>query len=104
MRYYGWVITRDWITEGQDVDVVGPRDIPEDLLVRLRNGEGDRFQMYDDDGELYYEGRIVWAAEDYAPGLGHVEEGFEPLYDFGMPNAGCVDIRYYELEKGWVRL
>lgn len=43
------------------------------------------FKMYDDDGELYYSG--------YSKPLTEVD-GFEPLDDFGMPNAGCTDIKY----------
>lgn len=55
----------------------------------LKAGKGEKFKMYDDDGELYYEGRIV--GEDY--------HQLEPLDDFGMGNAGCTDIRYKN-EKG----
>jgi|TARA_R100001530_G_scaffold110783_3_gene78010 hypothetical protein len=38
--------------------------------------------MFDDDGVLYYAG-LIWG--DY--------DGFEPLDDFGMPNAGCTEIQ-----------
>ena len=41
-----------------------------------------RFSMYDDDDNCYYEGMIYG---DY--------DGFEPLDDFGMPNAGCTYIK-----------
>ena len=44
---------------------------------------GVTFQMFDDDMNLYYEGKIVG---DYT--------GFEPLDDFGIPNAGCTSIWY----------
>jgi hypothetical protein len=50
--------------------------------------KGRAFAMYDDDGELYYRGRIWTAAE---PGT---EADFGPLDDFGTPNAGCTEIRY----------
>lgn len=53
--------------------------------VTLLDGETERFRLLDDDGNVYYEGRI---AGDY--------EGFEPLYDFGMPNAGAVSIQYFK--------
>jgi hypothetical protein len=46
------------------------------------------FKMFDDDGELYYEGRSK-------------EIGFEPLDDFGMPNAGCTYIQYKNKEGVW---
>ena len=41
-----------------------------------------RFSMYDDDDNCYYEGMIYG---DYL--------GFEPLWDFGTPNAGCTYIK-----------
>jgi hypothetical protein len=44
----------------------------------------NRFRMYDDDGELYYEGIATF------------DSSFQPLDDYGMPNAGCTEIRYYE--------
>ena len=50
-----------------------------------------QFQMFDDDGNLYYEGRI-WCA----PGEEDGEALFSPLDDFGMPNAGCTEIHYLE--------
>jgi len=43
--------------------------------------KGVKFQMFDDDMNLYYEGKIIG---NYS--------GFEPLDDFGMPNAGCTSI------------
>lgn len=47
----------------------------------------ERFRLYDDDGNLYYEGR----SDD--------SSSFDPLDDYGMPNAGAVDIRYLENGK-----
>lgn len=41
--------------------------------------------MYDDDGELYYEGRAS-------------SQSFEALDCFGMPNAGATEIRFYNKE------
>jgi hypothetical protein len=66
-----------------DVSITGPGNpnIDPNLEQKLINGEGDEFKLYDDDGELYYVGRIVG---DF--------EGFEPLDDFGTPNAGCTRI------------
>ena len=51
--------------------------------------------MLDDDGEVYYEGKIAWAA-DYKNG-----SGFEPLEDFGHGNAGCTEIRYKDTDGEW---
>jgi hypothetical protein len=74
---YNWIITDDYIDNGIEVGVTGPRN-------KSRNTENEgEFRMLDDDGELYYRGKI-WG--DY--------DGFEPLDDFGMPNAGCTTIEY----------
>jgi hypothetical protein len=54
---------------------------------RLHNPEikdnRQHFVMKDDDGIAYYEGDIYG---EY--------DGFEPLDDFGEPNAGCTSIFY----------
>jgi hypothetical protein len=53
-----------------------------------------KFKMYDDDGILYYKGYLY----------GDDADGFEPLDDFGMPNAGCVDIKYKSNNGEWESL
>jgi hypothetical protein len=59
------------------------------------------FRLYDDEGNLYYEGRSSDADS---------EDAFNPLDDFGTPNAGCTEIGYYSLSRGdkapgeWVTL
>jgi len=60
------------------VGVEGPRDLDETVTA---NPQG--FTLYDDDNVAYYHG---WLYGDY--------EGFEPVYDFGMPNAGAVHIKF----------
>ena len=75
---YRWKITRDRINDdGSEKGVSGPRNCDDNLKTN-----GKRFQMYDDDDNCYYEGMIYG---DY--------DGFEPLDDFGMPNAGCTCIK-----------
>lgn len=85
MAAYGWIIDRDIIAETYDDEsqagTIGPGDISETHEIALEAGEGDIFRLYDDDDELYYEGRIVG---DY--------NGDEPLHDFGLPNAGATKI------------
>lgn len=75
-----WIITKDYL-ELIDAGTKSPwypeNLKPEDLKIR--------FRLYDDDGILCYEGRM--AVHD-----------FDPLDDFGLPNAGCTELRY--LEKG----
>jgi len=88
---YIWRITRDRIAdtdvpEGNNCNakgMTGPRDCDDTLSTNAA-----RFSMYDDDGECYYEGMIYG---DY--------DGFEPLHDFGMPNAGCTMIK---LDGEWL--
>jgi hypothetical protein len=73
---YNWAITRDYIDNGSEIGLTGPSN-------KSRHTANETaFKMYDDDGELYYAGTI-WGDFD----------GFEPLDDFGTPNAGCTEIR-----------
>jgi hypothetical protein len=69
---YRWKITKDRIDNGRAVGVEGPRNL--DSKVK---DNPTRFSLYDDDKNCYYEGMLYG---DYS--------GFEPLDDFGMPNAG----------------
>lgn len=99
MSRYAWKITRDrtqeWFDSGDfdDLDrtgVTGPSMLSGHLLVDLDQGRGAEFRMSDDDGHIYFEGRIVG---DY--------DGFEPLVDFGMPDAGCTTIEYQNDHGLW---
>ncbi len=47
-------------------------------------GFTEKFKMFDDDGVLYYSG------------LAKPDIDFEPLDYFGMPNAGCTSIKYFD--------
>lgn len=89
-----WIIDVDHIAEPHNkpgtcfnaVGVAGPRGY---------TGDGtelkEEFRMYDDDGELYYSGRCK-------------ERGFAPLDNFGMPNAGCTEIRFKNKQGQWETL
>jgi len=78
---YGWVITADVLDgpESREVGMLGPRGLKfsKDEII----SKGKKFEMFDDDGELYYEGYLLGGT------------GLEPLDDFGMPNAGCTEIK-----------
>ena len=64
----------------------------------LDRGEGDRFRLYSDDGERCYEG--IWDNL-----WGYEEEALEPLYDYGLPNAGSTRLDYYDKkERRWLTL
>jgi len=85
-----WVIDFDYIDNplGMSVkNLFGPRDATEEDLVFCTQ----KFRMYDDDGNLYYQGRMSDSCD------------FEPLDHYGMPNAGCTEIRLLEGDK-WVTL
>lgn len=90
---YGWIITKD-LLDGVDAGTAGPSDITPALQAQLDAGEGEEFRMHDDDGELYYEGRLLRTGKlaDNDNVL------FAPLEDFGLPNAGCTRI-YYRQDK-----
>ena len=85
---YCWVITVDFLEIGTDYDesgTYGPYGASvEDKEAALFNGH--EFFMYDDDGILYYGGKIVADEMDFYADA--------PLVDFGTPNAGAVTIKY----------
>lgn len=99
---YGWIIVKDYTEDDQELDdsgLTGPRFIDPEIGARLTRGEGRKFRMYDDDGELYYEGRIITNDD------GGSEIDFCPLDDFGMPNSGCTRIDYLGSDgKTWETL
>lgn len=99
-----WIITKDFLADENEkpgtnlnaVGVIGPSGTSEETIALLEAGKGRAFRMYDDDGEHYYSGRLIGDSES--------DEGFLPLDNFGIPNAGCVRIDYaYEGGK-WVTL
>lgn len=104
MKYavYAWIIDKDHIDEGRSVGVMGPRNIDPKLEKALEANKkhGIPFKMYDDDGELYYSGRILLNLVD--PDAFEGDEEFAPLDDFGMPGAGCTSIHYQNnITKKW---
>ena len=78
LAVYRWKITKDHIDDGEAKGAEGPS-----LHNPNINDNRQHFVMKDDDGTTYYEGEI-WG--EYS--------GFEPLDDFGTPNAGCTRIFY----------
>lgn len=95
---YAWVITRDHL-EDKAVTIIGPGESEywrsvasneEGALKVLSDPSRKRFQMLDDDGNIYYEGYMVY-------GWSGQTTGFEPLDEYGAPNAGCTTIRYQKI-------
>jgi hypothetical protein len=96
MSNYAWTITHDLLSVGEyasesEVGVSGPHDATEEQIAKAKGRDGVTFKMYDDDGIHYYTGRI-W----HRDGPGSCD--FQPLEDFGTPNAGCTDIKYKNAE------
>lgn len=88
---YAWKITEYNKDLFDDSNLVsGPANITYKLQLELDADHGTEFKMYDDDGEWYYTGLIV----------GEFDKR-EPLDDFGLPNAGCTEIRYKNDEGKW---
>lgn len=95
-RNYRWVIVHDFIAEpdaapgtyDNAVGISGPRGCPEIL-----DGPAELFRMKDDDDNVYYMGLL------YDPK--HETSGFEPLDQFGRPNAGAVHIEYWTKNNRW---
>lgn len=95
-----FIITKDKIadtdstegTNGNAKGLTGPRNASESDVARLKAGEGVRFRMLDDDGEIYYYG--LWLEESDADDGYGGEPEFSPLDCFGAPNAGCTEIQY----------
>lgn len=86
-----WIITKDH-ADTDAVGVIGPRNVSETAIAKLERGEGFRFRMLDDDDLTYYHG------------LSSEADSFDPLDDFGTPNAGCTDIQYRGRSGGWESL
>lgn len=111
---YAWIIDKDHLAtrpdDRDDKGTMGPRNAPQDMLDQLNSDPkaGRQFKIYDDDGELYYTGRILGVVLDdtiYRDGTPEGERAdFGPLWDFGTPNAGAVEIRYRNEAGEWQTL
>lgn len=99
-----FIITRDYISEGsaKATGTIGPRNASDRDEARLRRGEGTKFRMLDDDGNVYYHGRRLDGSDceaEYEEYNGEPE--FSPLDCFGRPNAGCTDIQEKDENGKW---
>lgn len=101
---HAWIINKDHLFDPNcdyltdEAGTVGPSNAPAttfDELFRMFDN-AVTFYMYDDDGELYYTGKLFWDGDD-EPGEEIIAA---PLDDFGMPNAGCTRIKY-RAKPGW---
>ncbi|MDR9847060.1 hypothetical protein [Herbaspirillum huttiense] len=108
-----WIITKDLMPIG-DISHVGKGNLPSDLKEKLKFADGVltrhaligdfrktlnfEFRLFDDDGELYYEGKC--GDLDKAD----QERAFEPL-DWAMNDSGCTRMDYRKVgEREWKTL
>ncbi len=91
---YAWIVDTDHLARHEgtgDAGMRGPSQAPAELLAKLEAGEGYVWRVYDDDGELYYTGRLVCILEE--DGLPSNEAMAGPLDDWGV-GAGATEVRY----------
>lgn len=102
---YKWTITKDLVECGESEGVMNmyPR-LNETLADVEVSAEGARtmsklsntkwdyvlWKAYDDDGEMLYRGKMI---------LDQNSDGFEPLDDFCLPNAGATSLKICEKGK-----
>jgi len=79
---YRWKITKDHTGDNCE-GTEGPEGMDKNI-----QSHAAHFSLYDDDGRCYYEGMLYGDCT-----------GFEPLWDFGAPNAGCSRIK---LNGSWL--
>lgn len=98
---YAWIITEDNLYHPEhSISDESGKSGPSNASAGLINGLNDpmsdiyrnayEFRMYDDDGILYYTGRL-FITRDAIPGEWQL---MAPLYEFGGPNAGATLIKY----------
>ena len=79
-----WEITKDHVGDGE-LDGARPTWGEPPLTLDYSDLMVHKFKLFDDDGELYYEGVATNQSS---------ESAFEPL-DWAMANDGCTDIKYF---------
>lgn len=85
----GWAIDKDFIGGTRSEVGTGYGKAP-------TSDDSVRFHLFDDDGELYYAGRITreWIYGD------DETKAFAPL-DWAERNAGCTEMRYLDDSNRW---
>ena len=94
----GWIITKKYLESRNEetfieVSIIGPSLT---TLTKEQIVLGHPFKMFDDDDVLCYEGYL------YADK--NSEDGFMPLDNYGMPDAGCTYVQYKNEIGEWKTL
>lgn len=76
---------------------VGPRGCTMTAEEIANHAAAKEFRMFDDDKVLYYTGYCILPD-------GLTERAFDPLDDYGTPNAGATEIQYKNEKGEWVTL
>ena len=92
-----WIITKDHLDDGAEGTC--SRNFDKEQFETLKQ---EKFKIYDDDGELYYEGIFAYHKSDWE--TSGCPEGFEPLDDFATPNAGATEIHYDDGAGNFIQL
>mgnify|MGYP000973939704 CR=1 FL=1 len=106
MAEYGWRITKDFLDDELRERTMGPRDISPGVMALLREELGQPFRLYDDDGNLYFEGRMLLDPPNKGCRVqmpSESEWAHAPLYDFGAPDSGCTEIHWL-VNGEWVQV
>lgn len=115
---YAWIVTKDKVTTPDEHAAykatngerglrtrkgwVGPRDAPDDLVARLKAGEGLKWRCRDDDDNIYYYGRVIEADAAADANVMSEEALMGPLNDLAAPDAGACKIEHYDAaKKAW---
>ena len=99
-----WVITADKLYRpGKDdasaTGTAGPHQATKEEVEQAAK-HGRVFRMLDDDGIVYFHGRIL-TTEEHGTGS---ELDFVPLDEFGRPDSGAVEIQYMQISGRWETL
>jgi hypothetical protein len=78
-----WKITKN-VLDGPNGELVTCGNFDESVPLP------QKFRLLDDDGEVYYEG-LMEDVNKYGGDL-----PFAPLDDYGMGNAGCTELQFFE--------
>jgi hypothetical protein len=119
---YAWIVTSTLTASGDDDTklvedtessrngTTGPPDAPDELIARLKAGEGREWRtLFDVDDDVHPEPEDQRVAH-----IGrylHLDDGdelggdaFGPLHDLSQPDVGATDVQYREPDGTWSSL
>lgn len=102
MKEGDWIIVEDYTGDPdcqipERVSIIGPESCEASGPELMTSKDCRLFRMLDDDGYVYYKG---WC---YLP-HGLTNAAFNPLDNYGCPNAGATTIQYLNEKNEWETL